>query len=668
VRWLRETWRGLAGRERGALAVLAGALTYLVLFGRTVGPVGNIVLRVLALCSLLVVTRRSWTGLFGPVFLHDAIRSARRANLAALRAGYGGVLLLVLFIFYAVVIGNGTYDVWTTLWQPGKISPAEMARFGASFFQLFGIAQLTAIMLITPVCAAGAISEEKERRTLEFLLITSLHDREIALGKLASRISFIILFVLTGLPVAVVLQFLGGIDPNRVLAVFAISGCTILSMSGLSLACSVAVRSTRLAIFLSYAWAGVFLLVTLSCVALPPMYVHNFGNPILAVFALFSDDVPPMIWRFDTLTVIMVNYVSVHLAVGIGCCSWAVLNLRALSVPGGQRETMMPAQAVTQAAWKQVMKSERLGRSVPVPRVVLPPPIEVPPRKLPAIGGYPMIWKELYAEPLARLGAAGQGFAVAAVILFLLVGGWLVFVGFTLSAAGGWLGSFSNSLVRYGGTGVCCFFFLIVAQRAAGSIVSERYRQTLEALLATDLTGREILFAKWLASILCVRKVWLALGLAWVLALCTGGISIASFVLLPIAWSSLAAFVALIGMWLSLTCKTGLRASILTVVTLLLVSTVFKTIWWLEAYALFPAGIPSALEWISNLMRYGLNPPIALSLLAFRGADFEAAGTDRMTPAMVGYAMIGVAIYGLTALGLWRQLQRQFAKVTGRAG
>ena len=76
----------------------------------------------------------------------------------------------------------------------------------------------------------------------------------------------------------------------------------------------------------------------------------------------------------------------------------------------------------------------------------------------------------------------------------------------------------------------------------------------------------------------------------------------------------------------------------------------------------------AALEWISNLRRYGLNPPIALSLLAFRDADFEAAGTDRMTPAMVGYAMIGVAIYGLTALGLWRQLQRQFAKVTGRAG
>ena len=44
-----------------------------------------------------------------------------------------------------------------------------------------------------------------------------------------------------------------GIDPNRVLAAFAITACMLLSVSGLSLACSVGARSTRVAIWLTTA-------------------------------------------------------------------------------------------------------------------------------------------------------------------------------------------------------------------------------------------------------------------------------------------------------------------------------------------------------------------------------------------------------------------------------
>jgi len=45
-----------------------------------------------------------------------------------------------------------------------------------------------------------AIAEEKERKTLDFLLASDLRSREIVLGKLASRLAYLTLVLLTGLP------------------------------------------------------------------------------------------------------------------------------------------------------------------------------------------------------------------------------------------------------------------------------------------------------------------------------------------------------------------------------------------------------------------------------------------------------------------------------------
>ena len=77
---------------------------------------------------------------------------------------------------------------------------------------------------------AGSIAEEKDRKTLEFLLATDLRNREIILSKLGARLANLLLFILTGLPILSILQFLGGVDPNLVLAGFA---ATFLTMAGL---------------------------------------------------------------------------------------------------------------------------------------------------------------------------------------------------------------------------------------------------------------------------------------------------------------------------------------------------------------------------------------------------------------------------------------------------
>ena len=58
--------------------------------------------------------------------------------------------------------------------------------------------------------------------------------------------------VLTGLPILSILQFLGGVDPNLVLATFAVTAMTIVGLAGFSIYCSATCRRPREAIMLSY--------------------------------------------------------------------------------------------------------------------------------------------------------------------------------------------------------------------------------------------------------------------------------------------------------------------------------------------------------------------------------------------------------------------------------
>ena len=56
------------------------------------------------------------------------------------------------------------------------------------FYTVPGHPVRTVILLLTPAYTAGAVAEEKERRTLEFILATDLRNREIILGKVLSRL------------------------------------------------------------------------------------------------------------------------------------------------------------------------------------------------------------------------------------------------------------------------------------------------------------------------------------------------------------------------------------------------------------------------------------------------------------------------------------------------
>src|SRR5262249_60934626 len=80
-----------------------------------------------------------------------------------------------------------------------------------------------AVLVLPPAYLAGAIAEEKDRRTLPLLFLTPLYDREIVLGKLFARLAHLGGVLLTGVPILSLLLLWGGVDRPVLLGVVGVT-------------------------------------------------------------------------------------------------------------------------------------------------------------------------------------------------------------------------------------------------------------------------------------------------------------------------------------------------------------------------------------------------------------------------------------------------------------
>jgi ABC-type transport system involved in multi-copper enzyme maturation permease subunit len=505
---------------------------------------------------------------------------------------------------------------------------------------------------------AGAVAEEKENKTLEFLLATDLRNREIVLSKLAARLANVTLIVLAGLPVLSAVQFLGGVDPDLLLASFAIVGLTMLSLASLSIACSVRARRARDAIVFTY--LGAILYPTLGFVALgllkmaqwlvlkDPYWAEALGSVVQVVevpIEVFNSG--NLIWLFiqliqtlqmggnvgDPLPSLLRDYAIFHGVVAFACSGWAVARLRVIAL----RET-------------EVRKAARRGAL----------------RDRPAVGDTPMMWKEIHAEPKMRFGWLGRGLLGILMISSFLPAWYILMEDRSYAWGRDYLGREMNVWVRIVGTAVACLMLLAVAVRSAGSISGERDKQTLDTLLTSPLETKSILYAKWVGSILSVRWAWLWLGFIWLIGLASGGLNPCGLPLVVAAWFVYAGTFAAIGLWFSVVCRTTLRATLSTLLTALLVG---GGHWFLSAMCCFlpvellMRGSSRDVEHIAYF-QFGQTPPLVMGLLAFHGDEFRHVGWREQEIAF--FSFFGLICWAVGAALVGAATHARFQILTGR--
>jgi len=628
---LRRSWRPRLG-----LACLVAGAVLLGWYGRSLAAWQQAALWGTLLVALAFFARRGWLNLFGPVLFYDLVRLARQGRTFVLRGAYVLALLIVLFVVYSR--------------RPVEVGIQELADFGSGFFVTFLGVQFGTVFLLTPAFTATAIAEEKERRTLDYLLASDLRNHEIVLGKLTSRLLTLFVLLLGGLPVLSFVQFLGGVDPNLVLAGFAAVAVSMLSLGSLGILNSVYVRRPRGAVLSTYVQAAAYLLFSGCCGAAAvgssgaiPIGWPAAGNIFVAYAQVTKSAAAAGGTTGTAVLSVLLQYVVFHGLATVICAGLAIWRLRAWN-----RE---PPPKVEREA---VLTRHR------------PPGIgSYAPPRLPRVGADPILWKELYAEvgfhlqPLARgvLTFLGGALLASAGITYL--------VGVAASLAFEKPPKFATNWVPIVGTSVSCLMIVAVAMRASTGLSSERERRTLDSLLTTPLSNRDILRGKWLGSVLSVRGGWWALGAVWLLGFIAGELHPVSIVLLLAAWLAYAAFAAGLGLWFSLHCRTTLRATVWTLVTLLIVVGAPVLLCGNAGLALLKDLSPNGTTSAADL--FALTPPGAMANLTFGWGpwySFDTALQSSLGAAALSW--VDVCVYGLAAVALWFGIGRRFGPITGR--
>lgn len=177
-----------------------------------------------------------------------------------------------LLALYLLAIGAFVLGFMYLNWRrfPGFFQPGRSREL----FMLLSAAQLFLLAFVTPGLTAGVISGERERQTLNVLLITRLTAWQIIWSKLASSSAFVVLLVITTLPLYSIVFLYGGIAPEQVLGMFGFYLVTMFFLSCIGVACSTFFKRTGVSTVASYSLAFALLAGT----GFLAVFMHEIDN------------------------------------------------------------------------------------------------------------------------------------------------------------------------------------------------------------------------------------------------------------------------------------------------------------------------------------------------------------------------------------------------------
>ena len=511
----------------------------------------------------LFALRRIMGWILGPIFVYETTRLARKGHTFWLRCLFAlGVLALLFFVAprqsdLSFGLRSRDYDYWEL--QERGLTPEDMARdhaaivmarFAQEFSNAFLLTVGIGVVLVTPLYMATAISEEKEKRCIDFLLATHLTNYEIVMGKLAARFLNLLGILLPALPILAVTQVWGGVDVDQLAKGFVAIVMAMLSYSCVSLFCSAIARRTRNAVILAYVFLfllnlGAGLADSWDLSSPVGLILHRSNPPkeVVRQIVVDGDQEAAEIWFNDTLT----RYCYFHLFLAIPMLSAASLVVRRLALKAAAR--------VHRVYSAQQAKGATSNRPLH--------PLTI--KNNPPIGDQPLVWKERY------LGRTFGGFAVGTTMWMLL--NMIIFSFFPIMLVIGvqdWQKFTHGVPMRVGLMIMGVVYLLAIGMRMASCITREREQDTMLSLLTLPVRKIDILRAKWLGALFRSARPMLSVTLLFALTVISAALPVENFVLLIAAMAAHIYFAGNLGLMLSVFCRSSNRAFSFLLMSLLL--------------------------------------------------------------------------------------------------
>ncbi len=141
-----------------------------------------------------------------PILIRHLYGSVRRKRFFWFLSLYLlGVGLLALFVIALVAVPLFAYN------ENLSISMLDIFTGGRAIYWFSGVILILTSSLLVPINALGAFAGERENRTLDLLVTTTLKTRDIVMGKLGSALLTGAIYVLAPLPLLMTGFWLGGV-------------------------------------------------------------------------------------------------------------------------------------------------------------------------------------------------------------------------------------------------------------------------------------------------------------------------------------------------------------------------------------------------------------------------------------------------------------------------
>lgn len=557
--------------------------------------------------------------MLGAVFEREVQAVPRARGMYVARAVYCGALLAIVATCWLVV--TGTQAVTTA---------GDTARFGATLLRILAPLQLSLAMLAAAMTSTIAVTNEKDRRTLELLLISRLTDAQLVLGKLAGSLLRVLLLLVAAVPVFVIAALFGGVTMPQLARLFAVT--TAAALVAASVATCIAFwkdttfQALAITTFALVAW-----------VAAGEVVAGRFGpglaariSPARAVFAALAPDGGGGLGPF----------LGVCAAVIALANAWAVACARAWNTTQEVRRQPVATEAVAGAA-----TGKRPARRV---------------------WSNPVLWREICTR------AHGK-----ALVLIRLA--WLLLFA---AAVAGIVAEARRPrpdglAVAVAVVPVALASLLAVTAMAVTSITTERDRGALDVLLVTDLEPAEFVWGKVLGVLAAAREiVLLPLFVCGALA-ATGITTVENAVYMALGMALLLFFAAVLGLYAGLSHAGSRRAIAVAlgtvaflfvgVATAMRIMVAFGSSFELQLAPFLAVIVGGAIGLYAALSARNPSPAIGWASALLPSLTFVAI-TGFLQGSSLQVLLVVVTAYGFATLALLIPSITAFDLLTGRSG
>lgn len=476
----------------------------------------------------------------GPVFTRQAAIAPRRVWFYAARTLFVAALFGIVLTSWQLLVGSQRVE-----------NLGDLAWFGAAVTQILAPLQLAVALPFSALLVASAVALEKDRKTLELLLMTNLSNSELVLGKLLAGMLTVVMVCLATLPFLMLVALLGGVSTGQILRIEVVTLASAFVAGSLGSMIALWREKTFQALAMT-ALVIVLWLVGWEIVASGALGNELSGIPVetwataMSPWRAIQAAAQPMFGVAGDFRSLL-GPVGLH---AIAAISLAVLlnviSIARVRVWNPTREIQItddeepvPASAATDTAGSNVHRA---------------------PGRVRQVWDNPVLWREVCTRAYGKK------------VLIIRLAYWVVFavcVGAIVTGAGNSNGEQGASAAAQSVTSLLVVSLILLNSAAVTAITSERDSRALDLLLVTDLSPKEIVFGKLLGSFFTAKDMVILPLLLFAYLVYSQVLTTEQFVFLFGGWVVMTIFAATLGLHSGITYANSRTAVATSIGTLL---------------------------------------------------------------------------------------------------